>query len=153
MTSDTEKQTLMGLAYDIRQSLKDSEYKELVELIMEKEQRKKKFVKITYRKIGMVDVSTGAGHDEYISELEYGIPKIVIFEVMPVERASLEGWDKTKITQEELDAWEHTSFIHPTEKVIQRAGKWVAIKNKMELWAWETTWGGMQWEIDANASV
>ena len=132
-----EKQTLMGLAYDIRQSLKDSEYKELVELIAEKEKTKKKFVKITYRKIGMVDISIGAELDECITELEYGIPKIVIFEVMPVERANLKGWDKTKITQEELDAWEHTSFIHPTEKVIQRAGQWIAIKNKLELWAME----------------
>ena len=55
MTSDTEKQTLMGFAYDIRQSLKDSEYKELVELIVEKEQNKQKFVKITYRKVKVGD--------------------------------------------------------------------------------------------------
>tara|TARA_R110000787_G_scaffold39114_2_gene98218 strand:+ start:573 stop:1028 length:456 start_codon:yes stop_codon:yes gene_type:complete len=147
-----EKQTLMGLAYDIRQSLKDSQYKELVELIAEKEQRKKKFVKITYRVIGMVDITDI--HKKEITELEYGIPKIVIFEVMPLERACLEGWDETKITQEELDKWEDRTFIHPTVNVFKtHQGECTAIKNRMELWAMETTVGGMQWHIDANASV
>tara|TARA_R110002124_G_scaffold49476_4_gene145046 strand:- start:6145 stop:6561 length:417 start_codon:yes stop_codon:yes gene_type:complete len=133
MTSDTEKQTLMGFAYDIRQSLKDSEYKELVELIMEKEQNKQKFVKITYRKVKV-------GDDEMTGciVLNYTLPHTTIFEIMPVERANLKGWDSTKITQEELDAWEHTSFIHPTVEVLERGqGEWIAVKNKQVLWVME----------------
>jgi hypothetical protein len=139
MTSDTEKQTLMGLAYDIRQSLKDSEYKELVELIMEKEQKKKKYVRITYRKVMMVE-------EEEIecTKLDYSHPHTTIFEIMPVERDSLEGWDSTKITQEELDDWEQSSFRHPTI-AIKDCGRewgtgefaWCAIKNKKQLWVME----------------
>ena len=134
MTSDTEKQTLMGLAYDIRQSLKDSEYKELVELIMEKEQNKQKFVKITYRK-----VKVGDDEETGCIQLNYTLPHTTIFEIMPVERANLKGWDSTKITQEELDAWMHVP-IHPTVEVLERVddeGDWFAIKNKQVLWVME----------------
>ena len=135
MTSDTEKQTLMGLAYDIRQSLKDSEYKELVELIMEKEQKKKKYVKITYRKIQMVA-------DEEIDRLimGYSHPHTTIFEIMPVERDSLEGWDSSKITQEELEAWGIEKYYYPTTEIKDCGREYLvpfAIKNKKQLWVME----------------
>tara|TARA_R110001606_G_scaffold242129_3_gene390082 strand:- start:3627 stop:4067 length:441 start_codon:yes stop_codon:yes gene_type:complete len=140
MTAITEEQTLMGFAYDHRQKFKDSEYKELCELIMEKEEKKKKYVKVTYKKV-KVDFDE---HDERNGEINLDCnhhPTIKIFEIMPVKRASLKGWDHSKITQEEFDEWKRTSFRHPIFRVMHKHGgggeEWVALTNNTVLWVME----------------
>tara|TARA_R110000744_G_scaffold3884_1_gene14313 strand:+ start:532 stop:1017 length:486 start_codon:yes stop_codon:yes gene_type:complete len=122
-----EEQTLMGLAYDIRQSLKDSEYKELVELIMQKEETKKKFVKVSFRKVFMnwddreCECECGGDCQPTLEHTNNAVD--AIFEIvpnfggapLPSTNPPTAEWDATKITQKMLDDWKRTHIITPYE--------------------------------------
>ena len=112
---EPEKQTMMGFAYDHRQKFKDSEYIELCELIQETENKKKKYVKITYRKIFMKWHECDCGECETGTSLAQDFaPIVAIFEIVP-NSALKDVWDKTKITEAQFKEWKQTHLIIPYE--------------------------------------
>jgi len=125
----TEKQTLMGLAYDVRQKLKDCEYKELCELIQEKEQRKKKYVKVQYRGIYVMNDEDGE-----VAPTLGRSPRLItaIFEIVEKYREG-EDWDATILTQNMYDEWSATRLMHPPvcKHYGQEDAFWVMISSKV----------------------
>ena len=129
MTATTEKQTLMGFAYDVRQKLKDCEYKELCELIQEKEQRKKRYVKVQYRGIYIMN-----GENEEVDTTLERTPRLLtaIFEIVEKYREG-EDWDATILTQDMYDEWSATRLMQPPicKYYGQEDALWVMISSKV----------------------